>query len=46
MLGNVMYGAANVMLRARAICTYVMMQFAMVSGTQFFTTAVNGVNCE
>lgn len=43
MLGNVIYGAANVMLRARAICTCVMMQFVMLSGTAFFTTAVNGL---
>lgn len=43
MLGNVIYGAANVMLRARTICTYIMMQFVTLSGTAFFTTAVNGL---
>ena len=43
MLGNVMLGVSSFMWRARLFFSVALCQFATLSGTQFFSTAVNGL---
>ncbi len=42
-MGNGLLYAGMIIMQARNVLAYAMMQFAMLSGMQFFNTAVNGL---